>query len=151
MSERELKMRTSLIKWMRLGLLILVGIASAGSLAAPIRASAQGAPTVGIACTYGPTFDLDARDGHIILGDGNTMYMWSYSSSGGNFQYPGPVLCVNEGETVTVVLHNTLSEDVSIMFPGQENVMANGAPAQPQFDRGGILTSLTDVAPPAEA
>ena len=57
-----------------------------------------------------------------------------------------PVYCVNEGETVTVVLNNTLPEDVSIVFPGQENVLANGMPAQPEFDLGGNLTSLAPAA-----
>ena len=47
---------------------------------------------------------------------------------------------------MTVVLQNTLSEDVSIMFPGHETVLANGVQAQPQFDGGGNLTSLTNVA-----
>jgi FtsP/CotA-like multicopper oxidase with cupredoxin domain len=58
------------------------------------------------------------------------------------------VLCVNEGDTVTVILRNNtyLQEPVSIMFPGQENVMANGVLAQPQFTAGD-LKSLTDVAP----
>ena len=56
------------------------------------------------------------------------------------------MLCVNEGDTVTVILHNTLPEAVSIVFPGQENVLANGAPAQPQFDGAGTLTSLTNTA-----
>ena len=72
--------------------------------------------------------------------------MWGFSAGNKPFQHPGPVLCVNQGDTVTVTLHNTLSEDVSIVFPGQENVLANGAPAQPQFDGGGTLTSLTQVA-----
>jgi FtsP/CotA-like multicopper oxidase with cupredoxin domain len=75
------------------------------------------------------------------------MFMWGYAPAGGHFQYPGPVLCVNQGDTVTITLHNSLSEDTSIMFPGQEGVLANGVPAQPQFDGGGSLTSLTDVAP----
>jgi FtsP/CotA-like multicopper oxidase with cupredoxin domain len=47
---------------------------------------------------------------------------------------------------VTVILQNTLDVDASILFPGQEDVLANGAPAQPQFDGGGELTSLTNVA-----
>jgi FtsP/CotA-like multicopper oxidase with cupredoxin domain len=141
-------MHTSRFKWMRLGLilLILVGLTSASALAKPERASAQAPAAVGIACTYGPTFTLDAKSGYIVLGDGNTMYMWSYSLGGQAFQYPGPVLCVNEGDTVTVILHNTLAEDASIMFPGQENVQAGTAPAQPQFDSTGALTSLTNVA-----
>jgi FtsP/CotA-like multicopper oxidase with cupredoxin domain len=146
-------MRTSIFKWMRVGLvgLAMVALIAIGSLAKSPSATAQDSPRVGIACTTGtspnPTFTLDAKDGYIILGDGNTMYMWSYAIGGQPFQYPGPVLCVNQGDTVTVVLHNALAEDVSIMFPGQEDVQANGAPAQPQFDGGGNVTSLTNVAP----
>ena len=145
-------MHTSRIKWIRLGvvLLLVLGVLSTGPLANIQPAEAQSQPAVGIVCTYGPSFTLDARSGYIVLADGNTMYMWSYSPSGGDFQYPGPVLCVNEGDTVTVVLHNSLSEATSIMFPGQENVLANGVPAQPQFAVAGdpsSLTSLTNVAP----
>jgi FtsP/CotA-like multicopper oxidase with cupredoxin domain len=128
-------------------LLLILGVFAVGPLANFQPAAAQTQPKVGIACTYGPSFTLDARSGYIVLPDGNTMYMWSYAPSGGNFQYPGPVLCVNEGDTVTVVLNNTLSEATSIMFPGQENVLADGAPAQPQFN-GGNLTSLTNAAAP---
>ena len=52
--------------------------------------------------------------------------MWSYANAdtGGAFQEPGPVLCVNEGDTVTVNLHNGLAEPTSIVFPGQEGVSA---------------------------
>ena len=73
--------------------------------------------------------------------DGNTICTWSYGPTGGAFQFPGPVLCVNQGDTVTVVLNNTLPEATSIMFPGIDNVQANGAPAQPEFN-GATLTSL---------
>jgi FtsP/CotA-like multicopper oxidase with cupredoxin domain len=108
-------------------------------------------PQTGVACTTSTspnaTFTLDAKSGYIQLPDGNTMFMWSYSEGGQPFQHPGPVLCVNEGDSVTIVLNNTLSQPVSIMFPGQENVLADGAPAQPQGD-GAALTSLTNVAPP---
>jgi hypothetical protein len=78
--------------------------------------------------------------------DGNSIYTWSYTSSGGAFQFPGPVLCVNQGDTVTIVLTNTLPEATSIMFLGIDNVQANGAPAQPQFDGSNNLTSLTNTA-----
>ena len=72
--------------------------------------------------------------------------MWGYSSGFDAFQHPGPVLCVDEGDTVTVILHNTLPEATSIMFPGQRDVLANGAPAQPQVGGAGNVTSLTDTA-----
>ena len=118
-----------------------------------IAAGAQAAPPqTGVLCTSGvgtnPTFVLDAQEGYIQLPDGTTMYMWGYGKGGGAFQYPGPVLCVNQGDNVTVILNNALAEPVSIMFPGQENVLANGAPAQPQ-GAGAALTSLTTAAPAA--
>ena len=111
------------------------------------------APAVGVVCTTAganPTFNLDTKTGYISLPDGNTMFMWGYSVTGQPFQSPGPVLCVNEGDTVTVVLHNTLGEASSIMFPGQENVLAGPiagplTPAQP-VGTGAALTSLTNSA-----
>jgi len=116
--------------------------------AAPVAAQTP-PPAEGIICTTSPnaTFTLTTQTGYINTPDDNVIYMWGFSEGGDPFQYPGPVLCVNEGETVTVILHNTFAEDVSIVFPGQENVMADGAPAQPQFDGGGVMTSMTNVAP----
>jgi hypothetical protein len=56
--------------------------------------------------------------------DGNAVFMWSYAVDGdanyGSFQYPGPVLCANEGETVQVVLRDALPDATSIVFPGQD-------------------------------
>jgi FtsP/CotA-like multicopper oxidase with cupredoxin domain len=85
-------------------------------------------PPVGMVCTSNPssTFTLTTRTGYISLPDGNVVFMWGFSEGSGAFQHPSPVLCVNEGDTVTIVLNNTLNQDVSIIFPGQENVMANG-------------------------
>ena len=144
-------MRSSIFKWMRLGLALLLGLLAFGSFASTQKAVAlSSGPRVGVVCTTGgpnPTFNLDAGSGTINLSDGNTMYMWSYSASGGAFQYPGPVLCVNQGDNVTVILHNTLPERVSIMFPGQVGVQANGAPVQPEFfGSAGSLTSFTNSA-----
>jgi FtsP/CotA-like multicopper oxidase with cupredoxin domain len=150
--QKESKMRTSKFKWLRLAmaLLVVVILCSATPLAPIQTATAQTPPRTGVVCTTGaspnPTFTLTTRTGYIILPDGNTMFMWGYSEGSQPFQHPGPVLCVNQGDTVTVILHNTLAEPVSIVFPGQENVLADGAPAQPQFDGGGVLTSLTNVA-----
>ena len=138
------------IKWMRLGLVFVMALLALAPLSKTQQASAaQSGPRVGIVCDTNPssTFTLNTMDGHILLPDGNTMYMWGYSLDGEPFQHPGPVLCVNQGDTVTVVLHNTFAEPVSIMFPGQEDVMADGVLAQPVFD-GGSLTSLTTAAAP---
>jgi len=73
------------------------------------------------------------------------VYMWGLSSGTDPFQYPGPVLCVNQGETVTIVLHNTLNRKTSLIFPGQENVLANGQPDGPEFS-GSTLVSLAKAA-----
>ncbi|NLE44309.1 MAG: multicopper oxidase domain-containing protein [Chloroflexi bacterium] len=130
-------------------LTVLVAAATVSGGSQPAAASHEDWPTTGVICTTDPTatFSLTTMEGHITLPDGNSVHMWGFSESGQPFQHPSPVLCVNEGDTVTVVLHNTLSEPVSIVFPGQENVLANGRPAQPQFDDGGDLVSLTDAAP----
>ena len=92
------------------------------------------------------TFSLTAGDGYVSTPDGNSIYMWSYANSQRGFQLPGPTLCVTSGQLVTVVLHNTLPEPTSIVFPGQKGVKANGNPAQPQFDSGGSLTSMVQPA-----
>ncbi|NJD05336.1 MAG: copper oxidase [Methylococcaceae bacterium] len=107
-------------------------------------------PKVGVACTSGgpnPTFNLDTAIGNIPMPDGNSIFMWSYALTGQPFQTPGPVLCVNEGDTVTIVLHNKLAEPASIMFPGQENVTVGGQPVQPEIT-GTTITSLTNSAVP---
>jgi len=130
-------------KGLHLGLALL----ASGLFLLMLPGAAQ-AQATGVACTSAgpnPTFTLDAKAGYIQLPDGNTAYMWGYAKGGAAFQLPGPVLCVKQGDTVTVILNNSLPEPVSIMFPGQEGVLANGAPAQPQFS-GATLTSLTNVA-----
>jgi len=150
-------MRTSPHRLLSCGTVLRFGLAllTAGLVPwlqpAAALAATTASNTVGIACTSdagtNPTFTLNAREGYIQLPDGTTMYMWSYANGGGAFQHPGPVLCVNAGDTVTVILTNSLPEPVSIMFPGQDNVLANGAPAQPQ-GTGTALASLTNAAPP---
>lgn len=144
--------RSNEAKW---GVAAHAGLAllSVAFLADASPASAQQPPPVGIVCTDGVlvgttrTFTLVATTGYISAPDGNVLFMWGFSEAGKPFQHPGPVLCANEGETVTVILNNTLAAaDVSIIFPGQENVLANGAPAQPQFNASNALVSLTNGA-----
>jgi FtsP/CotA-like multicopper oxidase with cupredoxin domain len=126
---------------------------AAAALTGVTPAIAAPPPRVGIACSTStaggstsPVFDLTTKTGYISLPDANSMFMWGYSSGFDGFQHPGPVLCVNEGDTVTVILHNTLPEAASIAFPGQDNVLANGTPAQPEFDSTGTMTSMTTTA-----
>ena len=141
------------------GIAVVAALATtvAFTAATSTRSSAQTTPQkVGTVCTTGTggtgvaNFALDSAEGYIALPDGNTAYMWGYQLHGGTFQHPGPVLCVNEGDVVTVAFTNTLvakktlGEPMSIMFPGQENVTANGVPAQPELS--GATASLTTSA-----
>jgi FtsP/CotA-like multicopper oxidase with cupredoxin domain len=122
---------------MRLILVLVIGLLALSPLAPTQSVNAQ-SPQTGILCTAGPTFSLSAQTGYIQMPDMNTMYMWSYGLTDGSFQHPGPVLCVNQGDTVTVILTNDLPYGLStsIIFPGQEDVQADG-PTQPQFDGSG--------------
>ena len=117
----------------RLGILL--------GLAALLWSPATGhAARTGMVCAPGgPSFDLVVNSGHIETPDGNAVFMWSYALDGTPFQTPGPVLCVNEGDTVTIHLHNGLDshpsapamtpENVSAVFPGQAGVTATGGSA----------------------
>jgi hypothetical protein len=119
-----------------------VVLALAASSLLLLAGGASAAP-IGMVCTSGgPNFDLVANVGNIETPDGNSVFNWSYANqavNSGRFQAPGPVLCVNQGATVTVHLHNGLdqhagqpamqAENVSIVFPGQDNVSATGGSA----------------------
>jgi len=133
---------------MVMAVLLIAVIFSLGGGAQVATAVHQNMPPTGLVCTTNAsdTFTLTTRDGYISMPDGNVVYMWGFSEAGEAFQHPSPVLCVDEGDAVTIVLNNTLAEDVSIIFPGQENVLANGVPSQPVFNLDGELVSLAPVA-----
>jgi hypothetical protein len=107
--------------WLSLGVLPLV--AAAIVFALPSASIADPGP-IGMECTTGPPFNLETATGHVATPDGNSVFMWGFKPAGGAFQMPGPVLCVNEGDMVEVMLENTLSEAASIVFPGQTGVSA---------------------------
>ena len=104
-----------------------------------------------------PTFNLVAKDGRILMGDGTSAYSWGYATYDplmigclpqGCAQYPGPTLIVNQGDFVTVNLVNKIPTlggntpvNVSIVFPGQ-NVTATAT------NGVGIPGLLTLEAPP---
>ena len=82
----------------------------------------------------GTTFNLTAKSDTITTGDGGSWLAWGYASDDqgsfpGVMQYPGPTLIVNQGETITINLRNTLSMPVSMVFPGQSGVTASGGNA----------------------
>lgn len=111
----------------------------------------------GTASGTSKTFNFTAKDGYIIMGDGTSAYMWGYASqtninpvcpAGNCMQYPGPTLIVNQGDTVVVNLTNSIptrlgntSFCISIVFPGQPNVIATGGGA-------GCANLITQEAPP---
>jgi FtsP/CotA-like multicopper oxidase with cupredoxin domain len=121
----------------RLGLLPAVGmVALAATLPLPHSAGAADKPEDGLApvCkTSGGNGDanyvLTAHDGYILTPDGNSLYMWSYSSGSDAFQYPGPALCVTEGDTVTITLQNQLPVPTSINVVGVTGMTFSGRDA----------------------
>ena len=74
---------------LRLALVLLLVLLTFGSAANVQTAAAQSGPAVGVVCTEGPTFSLEAQSGYIQMPDMNTMYMWSFAPAGGSFQHPG--------------------------------------------------------------
>jgi FtsP/CotA-like multicopper oxidase with cupredoxin domain len=120
----------------------LIMLATAG----PALAKIDGIPGASSTGTNGETiktFNLVTKDANIVTNDGNTIYAWGYAdATTGTMQYPGPVLIVNQGDTVRVNLSNTLPVPVSIVFPGQQGVIATGGTA-------GLLTN--EVAPSSGA
>jgi len=93
----------------------------------------------------GPTFNLVAEPAYITQPDGQVIYSWGYGCDGApaagylpekitsafcsSMQIPGPTLIVNEGDTVTVNLKNSLPSsagNTSILFPGFQVASSGG-------------------------
>jgi hypothetical protein len=125
---------------------LLIGF---GPLEGVRSASAQASSHILCSTSTSPNaiFTLTAKSGYISMPDGNSVFTWSYSLGNGDFQFPGPVLCVNQGDNVTIVLNNDLPEATSLIFPGIENVQANGAPAQPEFYSSTLFSLSKSAAP----
>ena len=136
------------IRW-AMRMMVILPILAAGSAVGITQPVAATTPSSGILCTTSSSpnasFNLTAGANYIQMPDGNSIWTWSYSPTGGSFQFPGPQLCVNQGDSVTIVLSNSLPEATSIQFLGIDDVLANGQPAQPEFN-GSTLTSLTSSA-----
>jgi FtsP/CotA-like multicopper oxidase with cupredoxin domain len=108
-------------------------------------AAAAAGPITSAACAPGATpatvtCSLWAETGTLAL-PGSSVPAWGFATtSGGSPTVPGPVLVVNEGDTVTVNLVNHLAVPTSIVFDGQAMV-----PDQTGVAAGGS-TSYTFVA-----
>jgi len=95
---------------------LLFGVALLLSIVSPGWAEIPG--------VNGPILNCTAKADYITLGDGLTLQIWGFAPGNGRAQYPGPTVFVNQGETVIVNLTNDLAEPVSMIFPGQANVVA---------------------------
>ena len=124
-----------------LAALALISVAIVG-----VPREAHSKPAGVLPCTP-PTagaFNLKAVTGRISTPDGNSVFMWGFAKNPGNFQMPGPILCVTEDVPVTINLTNNLSEPVSMVFPGQTGLSAPALPANgllaPEAAPGGTMS-----------
>src|SRR5512136_2273140 len=105
-----------------LGMALLIACLAAGStmaLATPLNAPG---PVTGTSCS---PCDLYATTGTLTLPDATTAPIWGYSTSNtpGSAALPGPVLIANQGDPITITLHNVdLPSATSLMIAGQPGV-----------------------------
>ncbi|MDJ0323683.1 multicopper oxidase domain-containing protein [Cryobacterium sp. PH31-AA6] len=101
---------------------IVTGLLAGGGLAVLVAllVPATAAQAATVACTS--PGDLYAVSGSATLGT-QTVNVWGYSTTAAGVTRPGgPTLCVNAGDTVTITLHNQLTENTALLFQGQEMV-----------------------------
>jgi FtsP/CotA-like multicopper oxidase with cupredoxin domain len=126
------KRRTGLM----LAALMLGGGVAFGALSSGVsgRDDAAAATNTTVVCTAPDAageLKLTVAQGYASFPDGNGVYMWGYTIDDADdaWQTPGPVLCVKEGDVVTVKLTVPAGfpeSAISIMFPGQTGVTASG-------------------------
>lgn len=103
--------------------------------------------------------NLWVKQGTLSL-PGKTIPFWGFSSFGRMPQVPGSMIEAVVGDILKITLFNNffnanpIGEDVSIIFPGQENVMARPWPyggaltlAQPQYMEEKLISLTNFVAP----
>ena len=132
-SRKELKaMREPSRKAIRRSSILLVLAVLAVSLPALVQSGAgatgpaiKAVPAV-IGIADAETINLCADEGTIDLPGVADVPIWGFSLDAGTgcgpATLPGPVLSVDVGDVVTVNLQNNLSEELSIVFPGQDLV-----------------------------
>ena len=148
--------------WVALAATIVMGLQGT-----PVKAATPG--ITGGANT--PTFDLTAQAAYITQPDGQNVYSWGYgcntqpkggfvptaipAPTGGcpSMQIPGPTLIVNQGDTVTVTLHNALpaaAGSTSMLFPGFNVKSTSGVPGvltQEALNGGSVTYTFTASTP----
>jgi hypothetical protein len=107
--------------------------------------SAQGAlPQTGCAISgTTATCDLWAKPDKLVLpGLVNPAPIWGFSSTpDGTATAPGPVLVVDEGDTVTVTVHNGLSQNLSLAVPAMTGLLPDTDGAAPTTDKAYTFTA----------
>jgi len=104
----------------RIGAMLLVALGVVGPAGFAAVVPVQAASFFpGVVCESG-TCDLWAKSGTLTMPDGAVIPIWGFAPDAGSpATLPGPTLIANAGDTVNVVLHNTLAgETVSLDFLG---------------------------------
>lgn len=108
---------------------IFGSVATAATPASITRATANSVASATLptaTCTLSGstrTCDLWAKTGTLSLPGSVSVPIWGYSdTAGGAAQLPGPTLIANQGETLKVILHNTLAQSSSLSFPEQASM-----------------------------
>jgi len=119
----------------------VVGDAAAGSAIIGLDHTDQVASPVAI--------DLTARCDFISTADGNSILIWGYSQGTPaepfRAQYPGPTLIVDEGDTVTITLHNHITDETGALLPENTSLTVHGFSVAAS---GGVPGALTREAEP---
>jgi len=119
---------------------------------AMVPAAAAGKLTPSASCPLSGTTrtcDLYAMAGTTTMNGGLPITIWGFSTTGaaGTATAPGPLLVVNQGDTVTFNLHNELpaaAQNVSLAFPGQP-ASAFSAGLATQAEEIGVATSASST------
>lgn len=108
-------------------LIQLTGTAGSCTITASQTGDANYNPAADVSRTFSifdmtGVIDLYAVSGTATLPD-QAVTIWGYNSTNNPVTQPGgPTLFVNEGDTVTITLHNELGEDTALLFQGQDMI-----------------------------
>jgi len=148
-------MQTKIRNTFKLSAVLLLVLALLGSGLYRWNGEAASLPTTPcVAVGTVVTCDLWATTGSFTPAGGLLTTIWGYTDSAvGSLTAPGgPVLIVNEGDVVTVNLHNGLSEDTALLFQGQSMIpdtagVASGGTKTYTFTASKAGTYLYEASP----
>ena len=94
---------------------VVLGVALLLALTAvPAAAGIEGIEVAG-------AIDLYARADYVTSADGASILIWGLTDNAtGRAQYPAPTLIFNQGDYITINLHNELDVPISLVFPGHD-------------------------------